>query len=365
MPNSSDTTNVSNTLTIVTNRQPSKKANNGSSANALPTDGDVTRLGLANQNKLSKLPKDVQSIVNVLSHGELNLLRAALSRYTYSNSFCVCVITNCSFRHQHFDFMALPLEIRDMIYTLLLLPEDSNKFRRSRGKKEMFPIPGLTVLRTCKQVCSEGLRILYLRGHLRLVPTITTVCDSEFDYTPITKAKKLKLDFTVRRFYGSYRLSPSTTTLTRLLREITTLYEGEHKSGNRQPVVLHINLKVGHELICYHQWKSTDIFDPTNTHLQPTTWTGKGDVREVTWLRVQLPVLIDEMRADLLGKAPHVTLTSNVDNLGPYTIITRRVSEKEILFSDPSPSGQSGKLWMPNARYGVIEFEPFENGEVI
>jgi hypothetical protein len=261
--------------------------------------------------------------------------------------------------------MALPFEIRGMIYNLLLLPEHGDKIRRSQGRTEKFLIPVVTILRTCKQAYFEGLKMMYLKGHIHLFPT-TTIIDhgsidhGAIDHIPISRARNLELDFIVRRFHVSYHKSPSATALGRLLQAVITLYKEKYEAGERHPVALHINLTLWRHLPRYYGWVSSHIFDPRNT--PGVGWTS---LRTFIWFRVQLPVLFDEMRAELLAKAPNVTLTSNADNLEPCAITTRRVSEKEIRFSDPRPNGESGTLYMTNVKSMIVQFKHLEDGEVV
>jgi hypothetical protein len=87
MANSNEASEASNALALVTALRSSKKHGNRTSSSSSPPCDEGTKIGIASQNKLSQLPKKVQWVINSLSITEFNLLRAAISRYSQTQSF--------------------------------------------------------------------------------------------------------------------------------------------------------------------------------------------------------------------------------------------------------------------------------------
>jgi hypothetical protein len=258
--------------------------------------------------------------------------------------------------------MALPPELRDMVYKHLLIPS-TKKIRRPKAKNEHHQLQGLSVLRVNHQIFHEASRVLYLKGHFRLYPKCISFIRHEPDYLAVGMACHMILNTGVQKYHQSYARS-NRSALSSILNEATNAYETEYLAGNRQNKHLHVSLDA-FDYDSSWAWVRR-IFDPSYAlQLHRNNYTDKTEkLQRTAWLQAQLRALFDDMRADLKIRAPNVTLTSDADDKGkPLSIITRRVNHREVRFIDTNIGGQKGKLVMRNKSPSVPVFEPFGPGE--
>jgi hypothetical protein len=293
----------------------------------------LTDLGLISTYKLSKLSPELQRIIYSLSPAELRNLKAAFS--------------------SQFHFFALPRELRDMVYDLVLMPIAFN-FRRPLNRHEQHKILGMTILFVCKQAYYEGRVVFYARRSFHLVPNRPSVLDG-INSIPLAMARHMTLDLSVGGPLISYVHGTDRLYFLTILRAATNLYEKEYKAGNRQPKHLHVNLKLNEYLV--DRWANTFPFSFRFHGRQSRTLhdVERSTVRMKIWLRVQLHALVNEMRADLHTKSPNVTLTGNVDTQPDHTILTRRVSHKVVRFHEPNV--ETGELSVSFPLFDGLNFK--------
>lgn len=122
-------------------------------------------MALAIVSKLERLPDDAQTLLKTLSTFELRSLRAALSPYV---PYCLlaCISANLSISYDAFDFLLLPRELRDKVYSHDLFPSWELDTRESLDSP---PRSGLS--RASKQLPYE-MRDIWLRE-----ATVNLKCD--------------------------------------------------------------------------------------------------------------------------------------------------------------------------------------------
>lgn len=228
------------------------------------------------------------------------------------------------YRQRHFDFLKLPLALREAIYELLFednkhyppskQPVRGSRIRRARGRFYLSyerPVP-TNILGTCQQIYYEARSVLY-----RMRPAQISVGSwirytfllDPIDVAPLTSARKLEIQIEAMTEDGpvEYRQKRKGSIGDMLTNYADALIGSP--AGPRRAIRL--------KFMVSRKGTKPKAEDQKQKH--DVSWLSE------TWHWAQAAEVVKAMRADLKERAPamNLTLTSNVEGKIPKVKTTR------------------------------------------
>ncbi|KAE9971249.1 hypothetical protein EG328_005760 [Venturia inaequalis] len=306
----------------------------------------MSALVFANREKFETLPSEVQKVVEGLTPLQFNKLRASISRF------------------EHFDFMRLPPEIREMIYSYWVLT--SGVLSASwNGYKRLCPPPILT---TSKEVCNEVQSVMYRNTTFRhtfemkdyLNRSIISVHKYQFAFRMFRNIELTltPLGWHIHQEEEEKDLPHLLHSLSNILATRNNLLETRLKLTFVTRTAASTRLSTNaHFAIDYHRLCRHGLFEPCQRGL-PGTVEEQYEELKAAWMRAQFLYLVTRFRSALAAKGVNfVIVNTNVEQTG-HNIRVQRVNEYTVNFRNLS-TGVEGVIKCRDAgrkirvRYGT------------
>ncbi|QDS74197.1 hypothetical protein FKW77_002155 [Venturia effusa] len=313
-----------------------------------------TRDVIKNPDKLAFLPASIRDVVPTLSRFQVKQLRGLFE--------------------SHFDFLDLPLELRETIYELALCPGTSTTIvRRSHLPKaparscpnESIILP-ISLLKVCPQIQQEANNVLYrkytaklhitaykkgvaknfapkegitapvMRGLILSDPTTiqnSSTGKEEEEQKSQDRGYRLK-NYDIQPFLGFRKLHL-------VIQNHTPLHAFSYGDAQKGSLGYMVSEWVNMLVEQYHTQPSPTFekqihlefrLDGRDTFLVQQFWTGTDAGRELLWFTVQARHVVLKMREELEVRSPNcnVVLTSNVET--PDGFGSSRLSAEKVRF---------------------------------
>lgn len=250
--------------------------------------------------------------------------------------------------------MKLPLEIREMIYSRLVIPEErtfrsksiqrENKYQNDEYEEGgMPPRPTqpparafycLSILRTSSIICNEALELMYKNviyefeardNVINIMGNCAIVVHDAKDDIALTRLRQFHL------IISAYNLHIDDTGIitfgiAHFFRHIQSIL-ATRADG--------IKLKVTFTFT----ERRYDPFDPSQTFSVTTGVRDRALCLHAAFIRAQTRTFVSRIRSELLAQAPQVTLETNAEADG-FQVRVKRVSSKIVRYKIPGSRSQ-------------------------
>ncbi|KAE9991470.1 hypothetical protein EG327_011632 [Venturia inaequalis] len=290
---------------------------------------------MANEQAVSKLSQ-VYALLGDLTSAELRSLRISL----------------LSTRPIYFDFLGLPLELREAIYRHALIP-NSRVIKRKFGntKTERHSV---SLLVTCRQLYSEARRVMYREATFK--STLTDFVKEGYilpgyERIPFINYQKVKLVIVLSKSADiEYHCGKAGTLgpfLTGLVNMLIMFYDSRDEAPPKQ-----LELKF---MTAVNNSSSSNECAELNYAGPITDASWPCSI----WFKVHIAQALATMRQELHLRAPFVTLISNMESEIAH-IKTKFVDCKTVRFRDVTRSHQ-GTMHLTKKPHVVLNrFNPNE-----
>ncbi|TID15095.1 hypothetical protein E2P81_ATG08171 [Venturia nashicola] len=254
----------------------------------------------------ARLPEKIQSFVNSLDRAELKALRASLSK------------------HWHFDFLELPLELRESIYEFIFEGKGSQPTAITLSRRTTSiarsDLCSTAILSTCRQIHQEASNVLYRQHPAKLIVNQKAAKFGyklqSIDVAASTGFTRLDVDISVNSDwlyieYGQKRQGTLGHLLSTWVDRLVSALQPTNSGGSR---TINMNVRLSGWL-----GNSINYFDDVDELLAKTCW-----------FRVQIAAAVQEMRQDLHTRLPAIefTITSDVEAIYPWLRVVRESAFK-------------------------------------
>lgn len=255
-------------------------------------------------------------MVASLTPHELSILRRVVSRWV-QDRFCNQILI--SSRHDHFDLMKLPLEIREIIYFYLLVPADGRTSSNSLRFRYCPPI-----LRTCTTIYHEATKVLFQHS--------TFYCSVFIGWgQPFSRKDEVALagfrNIDISLYLEQWHIDETKAVDYGPVQCLEKLVQGIESRGDG--VSVHLTLTVHPAMTGRYKFDSNK-FTPGDEFKFISV-----DQMKEAWMRAHMRRVVSSIMLHLEERALYVNLITNREQVG-YEIRVKRTSTTAVLCKIPS-----------------------------
>ncbi|TID15289.1 Mitochondrial inner membrane i-AAA protease supercomplex subunit [Venturia nashicola] len=277
----------------------------------------MSALVFADRKKFETLPSEVQKLVEGLTPLQFNKLRVSISGF------------------DHFDFMQLPLEVREMIYKYLVLTSGVFSDPWTRYDTRVVPHPILSV---SKEICSEVQSVMYrnttFRHSFEMKDYLAdTIENHRFAFRQFRNVELglTPLGWHIHDDKEEQDLPRLLQCLVNILASRDSLLETSLKLTFVNRTATSRRSTNAYFAIHYHKPCSHGLFEPCQRGL-PGTDEEQLEELKAAWMRAQFLHLVNKFRTILANKGLNfVTVTTNVEQTG-HNVRVQRINEFTVKF---------------------------------